>query len=43
MSDYNVHVRKYEEGALCLGEGGEGTVAVGGADGFVKLFARGNQ
>jgi len=43
MSDMNVHVRKYDEGSLCLSEGREGHVAVGGADGLVKVFTRGNE
>jgi WD40 repeat protein len=43
MGDLNVHVRKYDEGALCLAESREGVVAVGGADGLVKLFGRGTE
>jgi WD40 repeat protein len=35
-TDLPVHVRKYDEGALCLAVGAEGQVAVGGADGCVK-------
>jgi WD40 repeat protein len=41
ISDVAVHVRKYDEGALCLAENGEGLFAVGGADGLVKLFCQG--
>jgi len=37
ISDVGVHMRKYDEGALCLGYS-EGTLAVGGADGLVKLL-----
>ena len=41
VSDISVHVRKYDEGALCLSLGPEGMLAVGGADGLVKLFHQG--
>ena len=40
-TDSAVHVKKYDEGALCLGLSSEGMLAVGGADGLLKLFAQG--
>ena len=43
MSDMNVHIKKYDQGSLCLGESREGLVAVGGADGLVKVFSRANE
>lgn len=41
VSDMPVHIKKYDEGALCLALGADGTLAVGGADGLVKLFQQG--
>ena len=41
MSDVPVHIRKFDEGALCMAMG-EGRLAVGGADGVVKVFHQGN-
>ena len=40
VSDMTVHIRKYDEGALCLSLGG-GALMVGGADGALKLFQQG--
>lgn len=36
-----IHLKKYDEGALCLSLGGEGQLAVGGADGSIKLLHQG--
>ena len=41
VSDMAIHLRKYDEGALCLALGGEGQLAVGGADGSIKLLQQG--
>ena len=40
VSDMVIHLKKYDEGALCLALG-EGQLAVGGADGSIKLLHQG--
>ena len=41
MSDTTIHVRKYDEGALCLAINRDNLLAVGGADGAIKLMTQG--
>ena len=36
-----VHIKKFDEGALCLAINHENMLAVGGADGAVKLLQQG--
>ena len=36
-----LHLKKYDEGALCISSSGEGQMAVGGADGSIKLLQQG--
>ena len=41
ISDTVIHLKKYDEGALCLSLSGDGQLAVGGADGSIKLLQQG--
>ena len=41
VSDMVLHLKKYDEGALCISSSGEGQMAVGGADGCIKLLHQG--
>jgi len=41
VSDTVIHLKKYDEGALCLSLSGDGQLAVGGADGSIKLLQQG--
>ena len=41
VSDTVVHLKKYDEGALCLSVSGDNQLAVGGADGSIKLLQQG--
>lgn len=40
VSDLPIHLRKYDEGVLCLALQ-ENVLAVGGADGLVKVYQQG--